>query len=178
MANVEKEKAIGRITYRNQKFTYLYDGSDSSKFSRQIEITRTWPFSFHQLRHPLEQYSASTRFSLDSSNRRGALNHPTGTRKALNDNSNVRVKLFYWWLLYVSVYVAIANRTLDIGPDLEAVILGFIPLVVPHELYHGRHLLAIILSVCWKEACVQGPHIWLKDGFEWTFAVFSRKYKS
>lgn len=85
-----------------------------------------------------------------------------------NDNSNVRIKLLCWWLLYMSVYVAFVNRTLDIGPDFEAVILVFMPLVVPHELYHGRHLLAIILSVCWKEACVQGSHLWLKDGFQWT----------
>lgn len=167
--NVEKEKAIVRIKYSNHKFIYRYDSSNSPNFSKQFDVRRTWPVLFYQLRHPLEQYSASTRFSLDGSNLRGVLDHPTDARKASNDNSNVRIKLLCWWLLYVSAYVAFVNRTLDIGPDFEAVILGFIPLVVPHEMYHGTHLLAIILSVCWKEACVQGLHIWLKDGFQWTF---------
>lgn len=90
-------------------------------------------------------------------------------RESLNNNFSARIKLLCWWLLYVGVYVAFVNRTLGIGPDLEAAILGSIPLIVPHEFYHGRHLVMIILLMCWKEVCVQGLHMWLKDGFQWAF---------
>ncbi|KAL6695489.1 hypothetical protein J3F84DRAFT_337785 [Trichoderma pleuroticola] len=89
--------------------------------------------------------------------------------EASNSNNSARITLLCWWLLHVSAYVAFVNRPLGIGPDLEAVILGSIPLVVPHELYHGGHSFTIISLICWKEACVQGLHMWVKDGSQWIF---------
>ncbi|KAL7942046.1 hypothetical protein V8C42DRAFT_333449 [Trichoderma barbatum] len=90
-------------------------------------------------------------------------------QQRLGNINRARLTLVCLWLLHVSTYIAFVNRFLDIGPDLEAVILGSAPLVVPHELYHGRRLQMMILLVCWKEVCLRELHLWLKGGLHVLF---------
>ncbi|KAL7929913.1 hypothetical protein V8C35DRAFT_169919 [Trichoderma chlorosporum] len=90
-------------------------------------------------------------------------------RQELRSANMARATLICWWLLCVSIYILFVNKVIGIGPDLESVILASAPLVVPHELYHTRYFLTMALLVGWREACIGGLHLWLKNGFHWIF---------